>query len=168
LIQFNRGETRHTLARYVFHGQRRELRQRSREGQEDQLGALGMIVLWDAIYIQDALDELRAQGEVVRPEDVERLSPLVFHHINLQSKYHFILPEEIAQGQHRPLRDPQTVQFTLLDPLKGAMQSVVHGSAQETKFHAMGFQKLAERFDFMLTVMEFIKEDDCAWANGFP
>src|SRR5258708_1592953 len=32
----------------------------------------------------------------------------------------------------------------------------------------MGFQKLAERFDFMLTVMEFIEENDRAWANGFP
>lgn len=81
LIQLNRGETRHTLARHVFHGQRGELRQRYREGQEDQLGALGLVVnmiaLWNAIYIQDALDVLRAQGEVVRPEDVERLSPLV-------------------------------------------------------------------------------------------
>lgn len=38
---------------------------------------------------------------------------LVFHHINLQGKYHFTLPEEVAQGQHRPLRDPQTVQDDL-------------------------------------------------------
>jgi TnpA family transposase len=117
LVQLNRGETRHTLARHVFHGQKGELRQRYREGQEDQLGALGLVVnmiaLWNAIYIQDALDELRAQGETVRPEDVERLSPLVFHHINLQGKYHFTLPEEIAQGQHRPLRDPNTTQEEL-------------------------------------------------------
>jgi len=66
-----------------------------------------------AMYIQDALDELRSQGEIVRPEDVERLSPLVFHHINLQGKYHFTLPEEIAQGHHRPLCDPNTAQEEL-------------------------------------------------------
>jgi TnpA family transposase len=117
LVQLNRGETRHTLARHVFHGQKGELRQRYREGQEDQLGALGLVVnmiaLWNAIYIQDALDELRSQGEIIRPEDVERLSPLVFHHINLQGKYHFTLPEEIAQGHHRPLRDPNTAQEDL-------------------------------------------------------
>jgi TnpA family transposase len=117
LVQLNRGETRHTLARHVFHGQKGELRQRYREGQEDQLGALGLVVnmiaLWNAIYIQDALDDLRSQGEIVRPEDVERLSPLVFHHINLQGKYHFTLPEEIAQGHHRPLRDPNTAQEEL-------------------------------------------------------
>ena len=44
LIQLNRGEGRHRLARAIFHGKRGELRQRHREGQEDQLGALGLIV----------------------------------------------------------------------------------------------------------------------------
>jgi len=39
LIQLNRGEGRHRLGRAVFHGKRGELRQRYREGQEDQLGA---------------------------------------------------------------------------------------------------------------------------------
>jgi TnpA family transposase len=44
LTQLNRGEGRHRLSRRCFHGQRGELRQRYREGQEDQLGALGLIV----------------------------------------------------------------------------------------------------------------------------
>jgi hypothetical protein len=35
-------ESRHRLVRKIFHGQRGELRQRYREGQEDQLGALGL------------------------------------------------------------------------------------------------------------------------------
>ena len=51
LTQLNRGEGRHRLARKSFHGQREELRQRYREGQEDQLGALGLVVnalvLWN-------------------------------------------------------------------------------------------------------------------------
>src|SRR3546814_13456524 len=55
LVQLNRGESRHQLARTVFHGKRGELRQRYREGQEDQLGALGLVVnlvvLWNTIYI---------------------------------------------------------------------------------------------------------------------
>ena len=42
LTQLNRGEGRHELARIIFHGKRGELRQRCREGQEDQLGALGL------------------------------------------------------------------------------------------------------------------------------
>ena len=53
LVQINRGESRHSLARNVFHGRRGELRQRYREGQEDQLGTLGLVVnviiLWNTI-----------------------------------------------------------------------------------------------------------------------
>lgn len=37
-------ESRHRLARKLFHGQRGELRQRYREGQEDQLSALGLLL----------------------------------------------------------------------------------------------------------------------------
>lgn len=44
LTQLNRGESRHSLARATFHGQRWEVFQRYREGQEDQLGALGLVV----------------------------------------------------------------------------------------------------------------------------
>ena len=44
LTQLNRGESRHSIARAVFHGQRGELRQRYREGQEDQLSVLGLVV----------------------------------------------------------------------------------------------------------------------------
>ncbi|CAN5470524.1 hypothetical protein BH10PSE16_BH10PSE16_04730 [soil metagenome] len=62
------------MARAVFHGKRGELRQQSREGQEDQLGALGlvlnMIVLWNTLYMQAALNQLRANGEPVNDADV--------------------------------------------------------------------------------------------------
>lgn len=106
--QLNRGEGRHSVARHVFHGQRGELRQRYRQGQEDQLGALGlvvnMIVLWNTWYLQDALDELRKNAQEVQSEDVERLVPLRFQHINVHGTYHFALPESVAQGHHRPLR----------------------------------------------------------------
>ena len=106
--QLNRGEDRHSVARHVFHGQRGELRQRYRQGQEDQLGALGlvvnMIVLWNTWYMQDILDELRNNGQEAQREDVERLAPLRFQHINVHGTYHFVLPESVAQGHHRPLR----------------------------------------------------------------
>jgi len=60
LVQLNRGESRHSLARNVFHGRRGELRQRYREGQEDQLGTLGLVVnviiLWNTIYMEAILN----------------------------------------------------------------------------------------------------------------
>jgi TnpA family transposase len=108
LTQLNRGEDRHKLARAVFHGKRGELRQRYREGQEDQLGALGLvvniIVLWNTLYIDAALQQLRAEGFPVLPEDVARLSPLVYEHINLLGRYAFSVPEAVQRGQLRPLR----------------------------------------------------------------
>ena len=110
LIQLNRGEGRHALARAVFHGKRGELRQRYREGQENQLDALGvvvnMIVLWNTIYMQAALDQHRADGHSVRPEDEARLSPLGHEHINLLGRYSFAVPESVAWGELRPLRNP--------------------------------------------------------------
>jgi TnpA family transposase len=108
LIQLNRGEARHSLA--VFHDKRGELRQRYREGQEDQLGALGlvvnMIVLWNTIYLQAALNQLRAEGFTVLDEDVARLSPLVHDHINMLGRYSFAVPESVTRGELRPLRNP--------------------------------------------------------------
>jgi TnpA family transposase len=87
LTQLTRGEGRHSLARVVFHGKRGEGRQRDREGQEDQLGALGLvgnvIVRWNTLYMEAALTQLRRQGYPVRDEDVARLSPLLSHHINM-------------------------------------------------------------------------------------
>lgn len=110
LTQLNRTEDRHKLARAVFHGKRGELRQRYREGQEDQLGALGLvvniIVLWNTLYMDAAVEQLRAEGFPVRPEDVARLSPLVFEHINLLGRYAFSVPEAVQRGELRPLRSP--------------------------------------------------------------
>jgi TnpA family transposase len=110
LVQLNRGEGRHQLARTVFHGKRGELRQRYREGQEDQLGALGLvvnvIVLWNTVYMDAALNQLRTGGFDVRDDDISRLSPLGFDHINMLGRYAFTLPDTVARGELRPLRDP--------------------------------------------------------------
>jgi len=110
LTQLNRGEDRHKLARAMFHGRRGELRQRYREGQEDQLGALGLvlniIVLWNTLYIDAVLEQLRREGYPIFDEDVARLSPLGFEHINLLGRYTFSMPESVQRGELRPLRSP--------------------------------------------------------------
>jgi len=111
LTQLNRTEARHALARQVFHGQRGQLRQRYREGQEDQLGSLGLvlnaIVLWNTRYLDTALTHLRRDGYPLDDADVERLSPLIHEHVNLLGRYHFTNPDS-RSDQLRPLRDPRT------------------------------------------------------------
>ena len=110
LVQLNRSEGRHRLARAVFHGQRGELRHRYREGQQDQLGALGLlvnaIILWNTRYIERALTQLAQIGLDIRPEGVERIWPLGFQHVNLLGRYSFDLPEQLIRGELRSLRDP--------------------------------------------------------------
>jgi TnpA family transposase len=107
LTQLNRGEGRHAVARAICYGQRGEIRKRYREGQEDQLGALGLVtnalVLWNTIYMQASLDHLRGQSVEIREEDAARLSPLASRHINMLGHYSFILAENVMQGKLRPL-----------------------------------------------------------------
>ena len=64
------------------------------------------VVLWNTRYMELALDQLEAHGETIRPEDVERLSPLGYGHVNLLGRYSFSLAEPLARGELRPLRDP--------------------------------------------------------------
>lgn len=113
LTQLNRGEGRHRLARAVFHGRKGEVRQPYREGQEDQLGTLGLvvnvIVLWNSLYMDTALNYLQGTKVEVKAEDVARLSPLGQVHINMLGRYHFDLSEAVLKGEMRPLRDLSTV-----------------------------------------------------------
>lgn len=111
LTQLNRGEGRNGLARIVFHGRRGEVRQRYREGQEDQLGALGLIVnalvLWNTRYMDAAVARLKSSGLEIKKEDLERLSPLGTEHFNVLGRYHFSLTDSVLRGEIRPLRDPE-------------------------------------------------------------
>lgn len=110
LTQLNRGEGRHGVARAICHGQRGEIRKPYREGQEDQLGALGLVtnalVLWNTIYMQASLDHLRQQAVEIKEEDETRLSPLGHKHVNMLGHYSFTLAEQVMKGQLRPLKQP--------------------------------------------------------------
>jgi len=103
-----RGESRNSLARDVFHGRRGQLRQHYQAGQESQLGALGLmvsiIVLWQTVHIQAALDHLGASGHELDPDpaDVARLSPLGHPSINLQGRYR--TTSRAPSGGLRPVR----------------------------------------------------------------
>lgn len=101
-------ESRHALGRHIFHGKRGELRQRYIEGMEDQLGALGLVLncvtLWNTVYMDAALDQLRTEDYPVREEDVAHLSAFARTHINVHGHYSFLLPD--MPGGRRELRDP--------------------------------------------------------------
>jgi len=113
LVQLNRHEKRHSVARKVLHGQRGEIRKKYREGQEDQLSALGLVVnaiaLWNSLYLDEAVRRVRGEGEEVRDEDLARVSPLSHSHLNVLGRYNFELDESVVEGGMRPLRDPTDI-----------------------------------------------------------
>ena len=100
---------RHKLARDVCHGKRATIHQAYRDGVEDQLGTLGLvlnaIVLWTTKYIAAAVAQLRAEGHEIRDEDIARLSPLTHRNLKLLDRYSFTASTPAA-GALRPLRDP--------------------------------------------------------------
>ena len=80
------------------------------EGMEDQLSALGLVlncmVLWNTVYIDHAVEHLRAQGYPVLDDDAARLSAFIRAHIGIDGHYASQLPD--LGGSHRPLRDPDS------------------------------------------------------------
>lgn len=96
----------------VYHGQRGEMRHRYRDGQEDQLSALGLvvnaIVLGNTMYMDRALAQLRTAGHTLALTDVARLSPLGYDHVNVLGRYSFTLPETIQDGAWRAFRHAES------------------------------------------------------------
>ena len=56
--------------------------------------------------MERAIRQLQGYGLDVRPEDIARLIPLGFQHVNMLGRYSFNLPESLARGELRPLGDP--------------------------------------------------------------
>ncbi|WP_248761245.1 Tn3 family transposase [Pseudarthrobacter sp. SSS035] len=106
----NLQEGRHDLARHIFHGRKGELHQAYREGQENQLGALGLVLncvtLWNTVYLNRAIETLREQGYTIADEDMARLSAYLRRHINVHGHYTFQLPD--LSGPWREFRDPDS------------------------------------------------------------
>ena len=110
LTQLNRQELRHKLGRRVLHANGGEIRAPLRLDQEEIFGALGLtlnaIVHWNTIYMQAAIDQLRAGGLHIDDADIARLSPISWSHINFLGRYDFTVPEPVLNGQLRPLAQP--------------------------------------------------------------
>lgn len=116
LTQLNRGESENGLEKIILYGKKGELYKVTREGQEDQLNALGLvaniIVVWNTIYIQAALDAIQKVGCIVNESDKKRLSPMINAHINIVGHYPFDLPDEILSGRLRPLKEMDSKLFS--------------------------------------------------------
>jgi TnpA family transposase len=96
--------------RRIHHGERGEIRSLLQQGQEEQLGSLGLalnaVIHWNAIYTQEAIRHVRQEGLDVQNDDIAHLSPLIWRHLNFLGRYDFSLPDTVVDGGLRPLRNP--------------------------------------------------------------
>ncbi|MGK5555971.1 Tn3 family transposase [Actinomadura kijaniata] len=106
--QLSTQEARHRLARRIAFGNRGQLRQRYREGMEDQLGALGLalnaVVWWNTLYLDAAVKQIRADGFPTTDDMCARISPIAYEHINFLGRYAFTRAD--ASSGLRPFHAP--------------------------------------------------------------
>ena len=107
--QLNKGERLHQLRAWLVFGGDGRLRRRTEEGHAEQARCLNLVtnavVVWNTRYIQAVADALRAEGHEVRDEDLARLSPSRFEHVNRYGRYLFDVAGARREGL-RPLREP--------------------------------------------------------------
>jgi hypothetical protein len=63
-------------------------------------------VHWNAIYLQEAIGQVRSDGMDVINDDIAHLSPLIWRHLNFLGRYDFLLPDIVMNGGLMPLRNP--------------------------------------------------------------
>ena len=106
-IGLNKGEARNALARAVFFNRLGEIRDRSFEQQRYRASGLNLItaaiVLWNTVYLERAINALRAQRQFVDNTLLQYLSPLGWGHIILTGDYLW-RNSAIGSGKFRPLR----------------------------------------------------------------
>lgn len=107
--QLNKGEQLHALRRAIFYADEGHVRQRTPEQQTEQALCLSIVVnaiiAWNTVYTQDALEQLRAGGELITTSEIEHISPLARQHIHLHGHY----PFNLAAGRTPPAEslDPE-------------------------------------------------------------
>lgn len=106
--QLNRGESIHSLRRFLLFARQGELRRHKQEELSNQSHCLTLVtnavIIWNTIYMAAVLDYLKQQGYPIHEEDIAHLSPARFEHINPYGKYRFDLAEDQNRKGLRPLR----------------------------------------------------------------
>ena len=101
--------------RYAFIANEGKIRQRTQENQLNQANCLNLVVnaimVWNTVYIQAVLDQLRNEGYELNEDDIKHLSPARSEQINMYGKYYFNVEEGLKRKGLRDLRKPEKVKF---------------------------------------------------------
>jgi TnpA family transposase len=87
----NKGESRHALAQAVFLHKQGRIVDRTFENQSYRASGLNLvtaaIVYWNTVYLGQAVQHLRLNGNVVPNELLQHVAPLGWNHISLTGDY---------------------------------------------------------------------------------
>ena len=91
-LQLNRGEYRHDLVgRCLFFANRGEFRTGDLDEIMNKASCLSLlsnaVLVWNTVHIDHIVTQLRANGNLVRDEDLARVSPLFHQHITPSGSY---------------------------------------------------------------------------------
>ena len=106
--QLNKGEALHALRRFLFFAHEGKVQRRQADQQTNQVLCLNLvtnaIVTWNTVYMNAAIERLRAEGRIGRDIDLGHLSAALYGHVNPYGKYRFEI--EGRAPSLRPLRSP--------------------------------------------------------------
>jgi TnpA family transposase len=108
--QLNKGEQLHNLRLYLWFGGDGIIRKKQEKEQQVTARSLNLItnivLVWNTIYIQQIIKQLRDEGSHIDEDDLRRISPAPFEHINRLGKYDFKDEIRLENNGFRALRIP--------------------------------------------------------------
>lgn len=111
--QLNKGEQLHALRSWLWFGGDGVLRQKQDEAQQEEAQqevvrclnvVTNVVVVWNTVYAQLALQRQQATGQPALPKHLAQLLPARFAHLNRLGRYSFQLPADVLVNGLRPLR----------------------------------------------------------------
>lgn len=110
--QLNKGEALHDLRAYLMIANKGQLRRKRGEELVNQASCLNLvtnaIVLWNTVYMAEAVEQLKQEGYPVNESDLAHIWPTRYEHINVYGRYHFNIEEARGRKGLRPLRQSRS------------------------------------------------------------
>jgi TnpA family transposase len=107
-LQLDKGEQAHDLRQFIHFANEGKIRSHLEEKQINEASCLNLVVnavvLWNTVYMQEAIKQLREEGYDIKDDDLKHLGPARHEHINPYGHYSFNVQEELQRKGLRPLR----------------------------------------------------------------
>lgn len=94
--------------RFLLFANEGNINKRFPEEQQTQANSLNLvtnaIIVWNTVYLQAAVEQLKSEGIEIKDEDLKHISPARYAHLNPYGRYYFNIEENLNRKGLRPLR----------------------------------------------------------------